>query len=445
MLNQLLMLIAEAMIIFLLVLWAHSSRSRTGLAQFYALLGGLAALMSWLTAAGLSIDIAGTTFLVGTTVFYTTLLLGIFVIYVFDGPRATRIAISTIITVVVLGPLVAKVLEWQMPEQAALSYLPQSGLRITVSFAATLIIDLIFLALAWEFWSRPKLHLHLWLRVFFTLLAILWLDSLLFVSGMFWGESGYWAQLKGSLLSRLLLCLSASPFLFVYLHWQSRGQGKSADNQPLMAIHHEMASMRDQLSSAQQQLEYQKQLGRQLEAQVYTDELTQIANRRFFDFTYDTEWKRAVRNHQPLALIMCDVDYFKLYNDHYGHQAGDDCLRRVAQAIQQALYRPADMAARYGGEEFVVLLPDTELADALDIAERIRLAVQNLQIEHAKSAAYPYVTLSLGVACRQVGQQQAASALIALADKGLYKCKEAGRNRVWPHIRKVTKAFMRIV
>lgn len=445
MLYQLLTLIAEAMIIFLLVLWSHSSRNRVGLAHFYAFLGGLAAITSWITAAGLSVDISGTTFLVGTTVFYTAMLLAIFVVYVFDGPRSTRVAVTTVVAIALITPLVAKVLEWQMPEQAALSYLPQSSLRTNLAFILTPLADLVFLAVAWEYWSRPRLNMHLWLRVFFTLLAVLWLDSVLFVSGVFLGEPGYFAQLKGSLLSRLLLCLSASPFFFAYLYLQSSGKRESGEGQPLLAIHHEMASMRHELSTAQQELEHHKEVGRQLEAQVYTDELTQIANRRFFDFTYDTEWKRSVRNHQPLAVIMCDVDYFKLYNDHYGHQAGDECLRRVAQAIQKALYRPADMVARYGGEEFIVLLPETELADALDIAERIRITVQELKIEHLKSAAYPYVTLSLGVACRQLGQQQEASALITQADKGLYKCKEAGRNRVWPHIRKVTKAFMRIV
>ncbi len=445
--HPLLVLIAEAMVVYLLVLWAHSSRTKVGLAHFYALLGGLTAIMSWITDAGVSVEVSGTTFMVGSTVFYPALLLAVFVIYVFDGPRATRVAISTIITMAITMPLVAIVLHWQMTDdQAAMSYIPLPSIRTNVASVLTMVADLIFLALAWEFWARPRVNMHLWLRVFLTLLAVMWLDVMLFMTGAFLQEHNYWDLVKGALWSRFIICLFASPFLYAYLHWQRRSLESPLDaTRPVLAIHQDMEDMRRELSLAQQEAEHHKQLGKQLEAQVYSDELTQIANRRFFDYTFDSEWKRALRNHQPLAVIICDIDHFKLYNDHYGHVQGDECLRTVAQAIRQSLFRPGDMVARYGGEEFVVLLPETELVDAIDIAERIRRTVQALAIEHLKSESLPQVTLSLGVAYCHPQSTQAPMSLVEHADKALYRAKNAGRNRVWPHLKKVTKAFMRIV
>ncbi|MDP2268682.1 MAG: diguanylate cyclase, partial [Deltaproteobacteria bacterium] len=128
------------------------------------------------------------------------------------------------------------------------------------------------------------------------------------------------------------------------------------------------------------------------------DGLTGIANRRHFDEFLAQEWKRALREEAPLSLIMCDIDFFKNYNDAYGHQAGDDCLRAVAGAFQKGLRRPGDLAARYGGEEFVVVLPGTPPEGALAVAEALRSDVQALGIPHASSRAASVVTLSLGVA-----------------------------------------------
>ncbi|WP_311196604.1 GGDEF domain-containing protein [Rugamonas fusca] len=172
-----------------------------------------------------------------------------------------------------------------------------------------------------------------------------------------------------------------------------------------------------------------------------TDGLTGITNRRAFDAELQLEWRRALRGHAPLALLMIDVDYFKTYNDTHGHVAGDSCLRAVAQALAGASHRAGDMVARYGGEEFVALLPQTGLADAELIAQRMRLAVANLGIPHAGTAGWPQVTVSIGVvaaSCRaadtesgQAGQlQPPATLLVEAADKALYVAKAAGRNRI---------------
>ncbi|EKN3345417.1 diguanylate cyclase [Yersinia ruckeri] len=162
---------------------------------------------------------------------------------------------------------------------------------------------------------------------------------------------------------------------------------------------------------------------------VYLDGLTEVHNRRYFDKQLDLEWKLSNRNHTSLSMIMIDVDFFKKYNDLYGHQGGDDCLRRVAKVIRDALRRPADLVARYGGEEFVCLLPDTELAGAMDIAEMIRLRILEQKIPHTGSTVYPFVSISLGVCCKETHNTSAPADLLLQADSQLYQAKENGRNQ----------------
>jgi len=159
------------------------------------------------------------------------------------------------------------------------------------------------------------------------------------------------------------------------------------------------------------------------------DGLTGIANRRKLDDVLEKEWKRMGREKQPLSLILCDLDYFKLYNDHYGHQAGDTCLKAVAHAIAKSFNRSGDLAARYGGEEFLSVMPNTGINGALHMAELIRVAVENLGIEHVKSNVSPYVTLSLGVSSCIPETGLSIEKLIEAADKSLYMAKQQGRNR----------------
>lgn len=160
------------------------------------------------------------------------------------------------------------------------------------------------------------------------------------------------------------------------------------------------------------------------------DELTQLANRRSFQDHLTKEWQRALRSHTPISLILCDVDYFKFYNDTYGHPEGDECLRQVARAIGKAVRRPDDLAARYGGEEFVVLLPNTTAEGAMQIAKDAAERVQALEIEHKSSQVSPYVSISLGVTTLIPKQDMAVSTLVDTADLGLYEAKRRGRNQV---------------
>ena len=167
----------------------------------------------------------------------------------------------------------------------------------------------------------------------------------------------------------------------------------------------------------------------ELEKLARVDGLTGIPNRREFDSRLDAEWRRMGREGKPLALIMGDVDHFKQYNDTYGHQAGDECLVKVAQAIGSWARRPTDLAARYGGEEFALVLADTDGKGAAYIAQSVCDAVRRLEIPHCNSSASEHVTLSLGVAVVLPGAAKGPRALIEQADKALYAAKESGRNR----------------
>lgn len=169
---------------------------------------------------------------------------------------------------------------------------------------------------------------------------------------------------------------------------------------------------------------------RTLERLSSMDGLTGLSNRRHFDGYLENEWKRGARNKTPLALLMIDIDHFKAYNDHYGHQGGDDCLKAVAKIIGKSVRRPADLAARYGGEEFVMVLPETEIEGAVTLAEKIRMKVEAARLPHAKSSVSEVVTISLGVADVIPEQCHNHKELIEAADKALYGSKRGGRNRV---------------
>lgn len=166
-----------------------------------------------------------------------------------------------------------------------------------------------------------------------------------------------------------------------------------------------------------------------LEELTLLDPLTGVANRRFLERFVGREWLREARQRLPIAAIMVDIDHFKDYNDHYGHTQGDTCLRTVSQTLRGALHRPADILVRYGGEEFIVLLPESDLAAAREIAERLRQAVEALALPHPTSPIGDRVTISLGVAAVQAHEGEFDQLLIA-ADAALYRAKEKGRNRV---------------
>jgi diguanylate cyclase (GGDEF)-like protein len=196
--------------------------------------------------------------------------------------------------------------------------------------------------------------------------------------------------------------------------------------------------LREQIAAANQALEEKVQTrtaeleaaNRQLEALSATDGLTGLANRRKFDVEWEMEWQRALRQGLPLAVAMVDVDQFKAYNDHYGHQMGDLCLKIVAQTLGSSAQRSGGMAARYGGEEFVVILPGLDGAQAYAAMERVRAALQAQGLPHAKADVAGVVTISVGVASRVPRADESSASLVQEADTAMYLAKHQGRNQV---------------
>jgi diguanylate cyclase (GGDEF)-like protein len=173
-----------------------------------------------------------------------------------------------------------------------------------------------------------------------------------------------------------------------------------------------------------------KQQSDQLRQYAFIDGLTGLHNRRALDDRLEAELRHAVRREHPLSVLLIDVDYFKKYNDHYGHLMGDEALRQVASALRNCMLRPVDLAARYGGEEFVCMLPDTPLEGAMLVGERLREQLAELAVPHAASEISSLLTVSIGAAAKSARLDLEPKPLLALADAALYEAKRAGRNRV---------------
>jgi len=182
------------------------------------------------------------------------------------------------------------------------------------------------------------------------------------------------------------------------------------------------------LRASQMQL---AELNMQLLKLANVDGLTGLVNRRHFDERLAEEWLRALRNRRPLTLIMFDVDWFKLYNDKFGHLEGDECLKRIARSAQEIVSRPADTVARFGGEEFIVLLPETDSSGATGVAEKLRTGVENLHLPNPDSSISPYVTISLGIITIVPSATSNQDDCLELVDEALYKAKKSGRNRLF--------------
>lgn len=219
-------------------------------------------------------------------------------------------------------------------------------------------------------------------------------------------------------------------------------------NRHLQAVHlvhqlqTERATLSQKMSAYNQMLQQQQKIqanlaeeNRNLQRLAFVDGLTQVANRRGFNQTISKLWQQACEAQTPLSLLLCDIDYFKRYNDTYGHLGGDDCLQEIAQAILEGAHRKGDYVARYGGEEFAVLLPTTDSKGAMQVASAIQVAVGQRQIAHAKSLVSNYVTLSIGI-CTLVPDslQTPFEILIHGADEALYTAKLQGRDRAVANI-----------
>lgn len=255
--TDVIILILEALTVYILVLWAHSLRHRFGPVHFYALIGGLTAVMSWVTDAGMKVTTdSGITLYVGSTVFYTSLLLAVFVIYVFDGPKITRVMISTIVGVSAMVPLIAMVLHMQnaLVSELPLVEVPMPSTRINSASVFTTLVDLIFLAIVWEFLGKANLKLKLGARTFLTLLGVMWLDVLLFSTLAFAGKPYYLSIMTGTLVTRFLVTVMAFPILYVYIRLQSRRADVKIEDRPVLSILKQIAEIEEELTEAQAEI-----------------------------------------------------------------------------------------------------------------------------------------------------------------------------------------------
>lgn len=182
-----------------------------------------------------------------------------------------------------------------------------------------------------------------------------------------------------------------------------------------------------QIKALVQQLEIEKNAA---QLNSMTDSLTGLSNRRYFDVVLNTEFYRLKRSKATLSLIMLDIDHFKKFNDTYGHLTGDECLKQIGNTLKVIVGRTADTVARFGEEEFIVILPETDVHGAINVAERIRSGVESLQINHSASDTAPYVTVSLGVVSVNPANVLTPTHIVETADKALYAAKNNGRNRM---------------
>lgn len=341
--SQLLVLICEAIAIYFLVLFAHSLRRRFGLAHFHALLGSLTAITVWSTNAGVRVDLPGMSLIVGSTVFYTALLLGVFVVYVFDGPRATRIAISIIIGVCILMPMVTSVLHWQVLASGLDQppYFPPQSLRGCVASILTALADLFFLAIAWEFLGKQRFNLPLWARALLPLLGVMSLDVILFSTGARFGTPDYLQVMAGTLISRLAISLFAFPLLYSYLTWQNRKYGIEIEDRPVLAILKEVSEVRGELSRAQQEIERRKEL------EKHNEELIESLQHALHEV-------KTLRGILPTCAYCKDIRdesghwhqleaYIQLHSEaKFSHGICESCAREHFPNYKPPTSRPAD-------------------------------------------------------------------------------------------------------
>jgi len=259
--SEIFILIAEALVVYFVVLWAHSLRHHFGPVHFYALIGGLTAVMSWVTDAGMAVEALGITFFVGSTVFYTSLLLGVFVIYVFDGPKVTRVMIFTIVGVSAMVPIIAMFLHMQnaLFNEVPLANVPIPSLRINSASVVTTLVDLVFLAIVWEFLGKHNRNISLGLRTFLTLLGVMWLDVVLFSTLAFAGTPPYLSIMKGTLIARLLVTVLAFPMLFYYIRLQTKRSDTEVENRPVLSILRKIAEVEGKLDLAREEIQRRKE------------------------------------------------------------------------------------------------------------------------------------------------------------------------------------------
>ena len=419
--QQLGLLLLEALIVASLLLTLFRLRGVFGLVPLYTTVAILYQMAN-LLAATVYVQVTPEVMVSpGSVVLFPAILLVVLIIYIREDAQEARKLIYALLgadlMVAVLGLLVAQHFHSPLlfnPHGLTADLFIQQP-RILVVGTIALYVDTMLIILVYEFIARYVTR-SLLLRTSLSLVAVLVFDTLLFVTGTFVESPAYGSILLSGVLGKTAAGIIYGVLLTVYLR-----RFDIADDVPLGA--------RSTLSDLFQTLTY-RQKYEALQVHMTRDALTGVYNRGFFDETLATLLARSRRTGSPVTLMMIDVDHFKRVNDTYGHRAGDEALQAVASAIV-ATSRTSDIVCRYGGEEFAVLLPDTDLPQGIQLAERLCQAVPAALARQGAGWNAPPVTVTIGLACCPT-ETTAADALLHLADRRLYAGKASGRNCVVP-------------
>jgi diguanylate cyclase (GGDEF)-like protein len=414
--TALILLGAEALVVLALVLFLFRLRPTFGLAPLYVCLGVFQVLQTMTSAVFVEVG-PGLLVSPGSAILFTMSLCVVLMVYIREDALETRKLIYALVISNAATGFLSMATAYQLRAGSALSLfdLPPeafaSAAGMLVLGSALLLADALLIPVIYELVVRRVGGLFR--AMYLTMALVLIFDSLLFVSTFFLWDPNYGTVLLSAIAGKVcfsaMFCAGMAAYLRTFeREGLSTGVGPAAWD--LFAV-----------------LTYRQRYER-LAAEAARDGLTGVFNRAHFETVLREEWARSVDGRTPLSLILADVDAFKAFNDRYGHPAGDQCLRAVAQALSANL-RPLDMTARYGGEEFVVLLPNTDATGARAVADALCEAVAALGLVHE---VHPLgrVTISLGVATFDTDGPVDAPALVSAADTALYRAKAHGRNRV---------------
>lgn len=415
---QLIILTAEAVAVGTLLLTFFGLRHRFGYAPLYVTIGGFQFLQT-LFAATLYLELyPGIVVSPGSTVLFTATLLTVLLVYIRDDAAQARALIVGIVAANVTVSLIVEFANLQvassvlLPAGGANDYLLQWNLRAFVIGTIVLILDVFLIIVSYEFFFRvfPK-----WLfgRIALAMLFVVSLDTLLFVTASFWGSEQFFGILLSGMIGKGIMALVYSVLLTGYLLLTRRlaASGRTMPEQSHDVFHILTYKQRYEL----------------LEEEIKRDGLTGLFNRRFFDKNLGIELERASRLSHSLNLVLVDIDHFKAVNDTYGHQAGDEVIKALADSMQSA-FREAEIPCRYGGEEFAIIMPDSAVQAASKAIKRLQDDFQALCVRRELPGA-DEITFTAGIA-NYPTDADTVEGLIECADRRLYKGKNHGRDQV---------------
>lgn len=416
--SQLLLFATEAFVVCGLLLFFFRLRDRFGYAPLYVTLGAFQYLQN-LMAATLYVEVLpGIVVSPGSAILFTATLFAVLLVYIRDDAAQTRSLIVGIVAANITLSVILKLASFHLQSELLVEtgfgndHLLLWSVRAFVIGTATLILDVVLIIVLYEFFFRifPR---SLFTRVLAAMLVVVAFDTALFVTASFYSQDNFWGLMWSSLAGKCVVAVIYSILLtgFLSLVRPQKTDGTAVDEQIHDVFH---------ILSYKQRFEL-------LEDEFKRDGLSGLFNRRFFDENLERELKRAERLSHSLNLVLIDIDHFKSVNDTYGHQAGDDAIVALAEAMQKS-FRSADILCRYGGEEFAVIMPDASIEAAYRVTQRLQEDYTDVCTERGLPVAST-ISFTAGIA-NYPTDGSTVSELIRRADRRLYKGKDGGRNQV---------------